>query len=73
MMKLLGLSCGRKMQNTEVLLREALRGAEEMGVEVAMIRLLDLDIKPCRGCTACAMSLMEGGGRLSDKGRLRFS
>jgi len=60
-MKLLGLSCGRKMQNTEVLVKEAMMGAEESGVEVGMIRLLDLDIRPCTGCTACVQSLVQGG------------
>jgi multimeric flavodoxin WrbA len=60
-MKLLALSCGRKMQNTEVLVKEAMRGAEELGAEVGMIRLLDLDIKPCTGCVNCVRSLMQGG------------
>ena len=50
-MKVLGLACGRKMGNTEVLVREALMGAEEIsGAETEIIRLLDLTIKPCRGC-----------------------
>ena len=60
-MKLLGLSCGRKMENTEVLVKEALMGAEEKGAEVGFMRLLELDIKPCTGCTSCARSLIEGG------------
>ena len=30
-MKVLGLTCGRKMSNTEILVKEALMGAEEMG------------------------------------------
>ena len=60
-MKLLGLSCGRKMQNTEVLVKEAMRAAEELGADVGMIRLLDLDIKPCTGCVSCVRSLMQGG------------
>jgi multimeric flavodoxin WrbA len=60
-MKLLGLSCGRKMQNTEVLVKEAMRAAEELGADVGMIRLLDLNIKPCTGCVNCVRSLMQGG------------
>jgi multimeric flavodoxin WrbA len=60
-MKLLGLSFGRKMQNTEVLIKEAMMAAEKMGADVGMIRLLDLDIKPCTGCTKCVQSLMQGG------------
>ena len=46
-MKLLGISCGRKMGNSEILLREALMGAEELGSETEIISLLDVDIKPC--------------------------
>ena len=61
MTKILGLSCGRKMENTEVLLREALMEAKGMGAEVSMIRLLDLDIKPCKGCCVCIHSLARGG------------
>ena len=60
-MKLLGLSCGRKMQNTEILVKEAMMVAEELGVDIGMIRLLDLDIKPCTGCVSCVRSLMQGG------------
>ncbi len=60
-MLLLGLSLGRKMENTEILVKEALSSAKESGAEVRFIRLLDLDIKPCKGCTACAESLFMGG------------
>lgn len=52
-MKLLGLSCGRKMGNSEILLKEALMGAEEYGVEVELLRMLDLDIRPCKLCKRC--------------------
>ena len=52
-MKLLGLSCGRKMGNCEILLKEALMGAEEVGAEVEIIRMRDLDIKPCLWCQPC--------------------
>ncbi len=60
-MKVLGLSFGRKMQNTEVLVKEALRAAEEAGAGVRMMRALDFDIKPCTGCIMCVRSLMRGG------------
>ncbi|MCZ7664242.1 MAG: flavodoxin family protein [Thermoleophilia bacterium] len=60
-MKLLGLTCGTEMGNTEVLVREALMAAEAAGVEVALVRLLDLDLKPCTGCKSCVESLMKGG------------
>jgi multimeric flavodoxin WrbA len=44
-MYVLGLSGGRRMGNSEVLVREALMGAEELGARVEIIRLMDLDIK----------------------------
>src|SRR4030066_2145532 len=59
-MKLLGFSCGRKNGNTEVLVKEALMGAEEAGgVEVQFVRLLDVDIRGCLFCKACK-KIMEG-------------
>jgi multimeric flavodoxin WrbA len=61
-MKVLGLTCGRKNSNTEILVKEALMGAEEMGAEVEVVRLLDLNIKPCTGCNTCVIDLMEKGG-----------
>lgn len=72
-MRLLGLSCGRKMQNTEILVKEAMMAAEESGADVGMIRLLDLDIKPCKGCTLCAQGLRQGGtGKCSIKDDLHI-
>ncbi len=61
-MKVLGLSCGRKLSNTEILIKEALMGAEELGAEVEIVRLMDLNIKPCTGCNACVIDLFEKGG-----------
>ena len=61
-MKVLGLSCGRKMGNSEVLLREALMGAQEVtGAETELIRLFDLNIKPCLGCEKCVYDRFAGG------------
>jgi len=69
-MKVLGISCGRRMSNTEIMVKEALMGAEEAGAEVEFIRLHDLYIKPCTGCNSCVIDLMErsGGGKCSLKG-----
>jgi multimeric flavodoxin WrbA len=57
-MKLLGLSCGRKMGNSEILLKEALMGAEELGRDAEILRMQDLDIRPCKLCSmACPWTL----------------
>jgi len=61
-MKVLGLTCGRKLSNTEIVVKEALMGAEEMGAEVEIVRLMDLNIKPCTGCNACVIDLFEKAG-----------
>jgi len=53
-LKVLGLVASyRKMGNTEVLVRLALRAAEREGVQTDLIRLTDLEIRPCKGCMAC--------------------
>jgi multimeric flavodoxin WrbA/uncharacterized Zn finger protein (UPF0148 family) len=52
-MKILGLACGSKNGNSEILLKEALMGAEELGVDGEILRLLDLDVKPCMVCRRC--------------------
>jgi multimeric flavodoxin WrbA len=56
-MKILALTCGRKMANCEILTKEALMGAEEYGAEVEIVRMLDLDIKHCKICWPCPMLL----------------
>jgi multimeric flavodoxin WrbA len=61
-MKVLELACGRKLSNTEILVKEALMGAEEMGAEVEIVRLMDLTIKPCTGCNSCVIDLFEKAG-----------
>jgi len=58
-MKVLGLTCGRKSGNSEFLTKEALMGVEEQGIDSEIVRLLDLDIKPCRFCKVCLKT--EGG------------
>jgi len=60
--KVLGVSCGRKLGNCEVMVKEALMGAEELGSQVDIIRMHDLNIKPCTGCESCRIrELTEGG------------
>jgi multimeric flavodoxin WrbA len=50
------------MSNTEIMVKEALMGAEEAGAEVQFLRLQDYYIKPCTGCNSCAIDIMEKGG-----------
>ena len=53
-MKILGLSCSpRKSGNTEILVGEALSGAQNEGAEVELFSLSGKEIKPCDGCYTC--------------------
>jgi multimeric flavodoxin WrbA len=53
-MKILGLNGSeRKLGNTEILVKEALMGAEEEGAQVEMLRLTDYQILPCDGLAPC--------------------
>jgi multimeric flavodoxin WrbA len=53
-MKVLALSFSpREEGNTVVLLKEALRGAQQEGAEVELYTVIDRDIKPCQGCGSC--------------------
>jgi len=53
-MKILGMVCSaRKMGNAEIAVKAGLMGAQEAGAQVAMMRLTDYRIEPCKGCMAC--------------------
>lgn len=53
-MRVLGLVASqRKLGNTEILVKEALMGAEEEGAQVDMLRLTDYKILPCDGLAPC--------------------
>jgi multimeric flavodoxin WrbA len=53
-MKVLGLfGSPRRGGNTEILLEEALKGAEREGAEIERLFLRDLDITPCTECHGC--------------------
>jgi multimeric flavodoxin WrbA/uncharacterized Zn finger protein (UPF0148 family) len=54
-MNVLGITTGRRMGNSEMLLRAALREVATHGHEVSLIRLMDYDIKPCTGCASCRL------------------
>jgi multimeric flavodoxin WrbA len=51
--KIIGLSCGRKNESSEMLLKAAAQGAEEFGVETEIIRAMALKVLPCNGCWGC--------------------
>jgi multimeric flavodoxin WrbA len=53
-MKILGIvgSC-RRLGNTEILVKEALMGAQEEGAEVDIVRWTDYNILPCEGDATC--------------------
>ena len=59
--KVLGISFGRKMSNTEVMIKTALMECENEGSQVKFIRADDLNIQDCTGCIACVLSLLGGG------------
>ncbi len=53
-MKVLGiLGSPRRGGNTELLLEEALKGAEAEGAEAERLRLTEFEIIPCKECLAC--------------------
>jgi multimeric flavodoxin WrbA len=58
--KIIGLSCGRKNGNCEILLKEAAMGAREIGVETEIIRSAELTVKPCTNCQACVLEFRTG-------------
>lgn len=60
-MKLLGIiGSGRRKGNSEVLVKEALLAAREVqSLEIELIRLMDVTIKPCNGCMRCTEPVMK--------------
>ena len=59
-MKVLGISMGRKMGNSEILLKHALKAIEEEDHEVSFLRLHDYKINNCTGCEACTKQRTGG-------------
>jgi multimeric flavodoxin WrbA len=53
-MKILGIEGGpRKDGNTEKLVKQVLAGAQEAGCRTEFLKLADLTINYCRGCSSC--------------------
>ena len=59
-MKVLGLSFGRTMKCSEILVKEALLKAKEAGAEVKFISTVNMDIQHCKGCGACSAGRDRG-------------
>lgn len=49
--KVLGISFGRKMGNTDVMIKTALMECEKAGCKVRFIRADDLNIQPVQGAS----------------------
>lgn len=60
-MKVLAVCAGRKNGNGEILAKEALMRAEELGAEVKLINLFDYHIIPCSGCESCTVRFTQKG------------
>ena len=59
-MKVLGLATSvRKWGNTDLLVHAALNAARAEGAETRMIRVADLELKPCNGCMACVFKQVD--------------
>jgi multimeric flavodoxin WrbA len=57
LLKILGISCSpRKGGNTEILVSEALAGTKEAGADIELLKMHELQISPCDGCTTCHQS-----------------
>jgi multimeric flavodoxin WrbA len=55
-MRILGIvGSRRKLGNTEIMVKEALKGAREEGADIALLRMSDLYIRECNGCEACVI------------------
>ncbi len=59
-MKVLGISMGRKNQNCDIVVKQALMAAEEAGADVKFINTMNMEISHCRGCGACSAGLSKG-------------
>ena len=60
-MKVLGICCGRKNGNTEIMMKEAFQTIrEKCGAECSQVRLQEAKINSCTGCEACIMNRHSG-------------
>lgn len=60
-MKVLGICCGRKNGNTEILMKEAFKAIEaKCGAECNFVRLQEAEIRSCVGCETCMINHLKG-------------
>ncbi|MHC4457676.1 MAG: flavodoxin family protein, partial [Planctomycetota bacterium] len=53
-LKVLGISASpRANGNSDLLLREAISGAQSEGAQIEYLRLSDFNIAPCTECNSC--------------------
>ena len=53
-MKIIGIATSpRKGANSQALVEHILTGAKKAGAQTELVRLCELDIKPCLGCNSC--------------------
>lgn len=71
MIKIIGIVGSPRIGgNTELLVKEALKAAEEKGCVTELIRLADREIKPCDACLSC---FKQGECRIDDDFREIFN
>lgn len=61
--KVLGISFGRRLGNTEIMIKTALKECEKAGCDVRFLRADDLHIEPCTGCISCVVGMTTGHGK----------
>lgn len=60
-MKVLGICCGRKNGNTEMMMEEAFSEIERRcGAECQLVRLQEATITSCTGCESCMINHLKG-------------
>lgn len=60
-MKVLGICCGRKNGNTEMMMEEAFSEIERLcGASCQLVRLQEATITPCTGCESCMINHLKG-------------
>lgn len=56
MVEILGIvGSARPWGNSELVVRQTLRGAQRMGAGIRLLRLTDLRLEPCTGCLRCVI------------------